>query len=268
MDDILKRAEIKPKSSSEDYTIPFDIIHLPSKGLLYKEGTLAGLESIECQYLTAIQEDILTSPNLLSSGKMLDVLLSSVIRDKSINPAKLTLGDRNTIIVWLRSTGYGSDYPAIINCSSCGKDWEHTFDLGSLDIKELEIEPTEEGFFELTLPKTKAKILFRFITSEDEVSIVKKVEASQKKKGTVIDNSLSLRMMASIVEVNGSRDPFTIRRFVESMPVADSKAFREYVNENEPGVILSQECECKNCGNVSTEVIPIRGNFFWPDSGI
>jgi len=268
MDDILKRAEIKPKSSNEEYTIPFDVIHLPSKGLLYKDGPLAGLESVECHYLTAIQEDILTSPNLLSSGKMLDALLKSVLKDKSIDPSKLTLGDRNAIIIWLRSTGYGSDYPVSINCRSCGKDWENSFDLGGLKIRELEIVPNDEGLFELVLPQTKAKILFRFITSEDEITILRKVEAAQRKQGAIVDNSMSLKMMTSIVEVNGNRDPFVIRKFVEFMPVRDSRAFREYVNNNEPGVIMSQECECTSCGNVSTEVIPIRGNFFWPDSGV
>lgn len=266
MDDVLNRAQIKPKSSSEEYTIPFDVVHLPSKGLLYKEGPLAGLESVECHYLTAIQEDILTSPNLLSSGKMLDALLTSVLKNKTIDPSKLTLGDRNAIIIWLRSTGYGSDYPVSINCRSCSKDWENNFDLGSLKVRELEIVPNGEGLFELILPQTKAKILFRFITSEDEVMILKRVEAAQKKQGVVVDSSMSLKMMTSIVEVNGSRDPFTIKRFVEFMPVKDSRAFRDYVNNNEPGIIMTQDCECPVCGNISTEVIPIRGNFFWPDA--
>jgi hypothetical protein len=153
-----------------------------------------------------------------------------------------------------------------INCRNCGKDWENNFDLGELKVRELGIAPTSDGFFELTLPQTKVKILFRFITSEDEVMILKRVEASQRKQGTVVDSSMSLKMMASIVEVNGSRDPFVIKRFVEFMPVRDSRAFREYVNNNEPGVIMSQECECPSCGNISTEVIPIRGNFFWPDA--
>jgi len=266
MDDVLKRAEIKPKSSNEEYTIPFDIIHLPSKGLLYKDGPLAGVESVEVHYLTAIQEDILTSPNLLQSGKMFDALLSSVLKDKRIDPAKLTLGDRNAIIIWLRSTGYGAEYPAMISCQACGKEWENTFDLSKLKIKELEIEPTSEGYFEYTLPQTKSKVLFRFLTSEDEITIMKKVESAQRKQNQQIDNSNSLKMMASIVEVNGSRDPIIIKKFVEFMPIKDARSFREYVNSNEPGVIMTQDCECPACGNESTEVIPIRGNFFWPNT--
>lgn len=268
MDDVLNRAQIKPKSSNEEYVIPFDVIHLPSKGLLYKDGPLAGVESVECHYLTAIQEDILTSPNLLQSGKMLDVLLSSVLKDKRIDPSKLTLGDRNAIIIWLRSTGYGAEYPVMLGCSDCGKEWENSFDLGALKIRELDISPTEEGYFEFTMPQTKAKILFRFLTSEDEINILRKVEAMQKKQNVQVDASNSLKMMASIVEVNGSRDPITIKRFVEYMPIGDSRAFKDYVNGNEPGVIMSQECECKYCGNISTEVIPIRGNFFWPNTGV
>ena len=268
MDEVLNKAQIKPKSSQEEFTIPFDVIPLPSKGLLYTDGPLAGAEFVECHYLTAIQEDILTSPNLIQSGKMLDVLLNSVLKDKKIDPSKLLLGDRNAIIIWLRSTGYGSEYPVGLTCSSCGKEWENEFDLGKLEIKELELIPDSEGLFSLELPRSKAKIKFKFMTAADEVSVLKKVEAIQKKQGSPIDNTMSLKMTASIVEVNGNRDSLTIKRFVETLPVKDARLFRDYVTHNEPGVIMKQECECPSCGNTSVEDIPIRGNFFWPDSGV
>ena len=83
-----------------------------------------------------------------------------------------------------------------------------------------------------------------------------------------MDRSLSLKLMASICEVDGERDQMIIKMFVESLPVRDARAFREYMGEMEPGIRMEQDCECPQCGNVSQEVIPIRGNFFWPDSGV
>lgn len=268
MDDVLKRGEIKPKSSNEEYTIPFDVIPLPSRGLLYTDECLAGKETVECQYLTAIQEDILTSPNLLQSGRMLDALMTSVLRDKRIDSSKLLLGDRNAIVIWLRSTGYGCEYPVQLKCRSCGKEWVHEFDLSKLEMKFLEVEPDSSKLFTFTMPQTKTTIRFKLLTSEDELGILKKVEAIQKKQGSPVDNTMSLKMAASIVEVNGESNPLAVKRFVECLPVKDAKSFRDYVNKIEPGITMSQDCECTSCGNISTEVIPIRGNFFWPDSGI
>lgn len=267
-EEILKQGEIKPKSSSEEYTIPFDVVPLPSKGLLYKDGPLAGKDYVECHYLTAIQEDILTSPNLLQSGKMLDALLRSVLKDKKIDPTQFSLGDRNAIVIWLRSTGYGSEYPVLVRCSSCSNEWANEFDLSSLAMRELEEIPDAEGLFAFEMPITKKRVRFKFLTSEDEMTILKKVEAIQKKQGSSVDHSMSLKMITSIVDVDGNVDQIGIKRFIESLPVKDARSFREYINKIEPGIIMTQDCECPACGNVSQEVIPIRGNFFWPDSGV
>ena len=267
-DEILKKAEMKPKSSGEEYTIPFDVVPLPSKGLLYKDGPLVGKDSIEVHYLTAIQEDILTSPNLLASGKMLDTLLQSVLKDKTIVPETLTLGDRNAIVIWLRSTGYGPDYPVQVRCNECGNEWANEFDLSALEVRELKEKPDADGLFTFEMPQSKKTVRFKLLTSADELNILKRVEAIQKKQGSQVDRSMSLKMMASICEVDGQADPMIVKMFVESLPVKDARAFREHMGKIEPGVLMTQECECPACGNVSQEVIPIRGNFFWPDSGV
>jgi len=268
MSEILNKGDVKPKSSNTEYAIPFDTVPLPSKGLLYTEGPLVGAESIEVHYLTAIQEDILTSPNLLASGLMLDTLIGSVVKDKSIDPTTLTLGDRNAIVIWLRSTGYGADYQVRLGCGSCGNEWVNEFDLSTLSVRELETLPDKNGLFEFDLPQTKSNVKFRMLTSENENDILKRAEAIQKQQGSSVDHSLSLKMMAAIVEVDGVNDPLETKSFVESMPVRDARAFREYVNSIEPGVLMTQDATCPKCQNVSQEVIPIRGNFFWPDSGV
>lgn len=48
-----------------------DVISLPSGGRFYKNKK----DSVKVAYMTAADENILTSPNLLQSGKVLDVLL-------------------------------------------------------------------------------------------------------------------------------------------------------------------------------------------------
>ena len=58
---------------------PTEFIDLPSKGWFYpKESPLAGGQ-VELKYMTAREEDILTSANLIKQGKVIDVLLESLV---------------------------------------------------------------------------------------------------------------------------------------------------------------------------------------------
>lgn len=267
MNDVLRPQEQKAnRSLAESLDLQYETVPLPSKGVFYKDGTLAGKDSLEVGYLTAAQEDILTSPNLLQSGKLLDVLLKSVIKDKSVNPSELLLGDRNSILVWLRSTGFGHEYEVSMVCRKCGEDYENTFDLSELDYQELEEMPDENLLYTFKLPKSGAEIKFRLLTAGDESEILNIVKSLQKKTKTKIDNTSTLRMAKSIVSVNGSQDQTAINKLSTSMPMQDAKAFNNYVASVEPGIILKQVCVCPHCEHESEEAVPIRSGFLWPES--
>ena len=47
---------------------PTEVVDLPSKGLLYPEGSPLSTGKIEIKYMTAKEEDILTSANLIIQG--------------------------------------------------------------------------------------------------------------------------------------------------------------------------------------------------------
>ena len=267
MSDMQNPAGIKPADSKTEYEIPSDTITLPSRGLVYPKGSpMYGLEEVELQYLTAIQEDIITSPNLISTGKMIPTLLKSVIRDRNINVDDLILGDRNTMLIWLRSTGYGKDYPVKIQCKDCGHTHDYEFDLSALEIKELEVMPDEDGLFSFSLPLAKKIVRFKFMTGKDELEIMKAKNSKRKKLNTQIDNSLSLGLFKLIKEVDGIEDPNDVRKFVTNMIASDARAFRTYMQKIEPGMIMLQDSQCPACGEVNEEVVPIGASFFWPDS--
>jgi hypothetical protein len=57
-----------------------DLIALPSEGKFYKNKK----STVKVAYLTASDENILTSPNLLQNGKVIDVLLDRKIIDQEI----------------------------------------------------------------------------------------------------------------------------------------------------------------------------------------
>lgn len=244
---------------------PFDEVLLPSRGKLYASGPLAGKEAIEVYYLTAKEEDILTAPNLLRSGKVMYHLLKSVLVDKSIDPDKMLLGDRNAILVWLRSTGYGSEYPVNINCKHCNSRFLHEFDLSELNIRSLELEPNDDGLFEHTLPASKKTVRIRFITAEQDAAVDKSIEARAKKLGGT-GNPMTLRLMAFVEEVVGL-DQDEKKKFIETLPVADTRSIRKFIADNEPAIIMRQDAECTECGRINEEAtVPITEHFFWPDA--
>ena len=64
---------------------PTEIVDLPSKGHFYPEDNPLSSGKIELRYMTARDEDILTSVNLIQQGKALDKLIQELIVDKNID---------------------------------------------------------------------------------------------------------------------------------------------------------------------------------------
>ncbi len=156
----------------DDSDIPFDLVPLPSKGLVYK-----GIKGkLPVAYLTASDEDLITSPNLYLDDKIIDILLRKKILDKSLRPENLCKGDRDAIIVWLRATGYGSDFPVSVTDPLTGKNFSSNVDLSGLKIKDFNLKPDIDGFFDYKLPKTGDLVKFKFMSHKDELSYIKLLE--------------------------------------------------------------------------------------------
>lgn len=251
----------KNQTQEVQFQIPFHVIPLPSKGLLYpgQEGT------VKVEYMTAMDENVLTSPNLIKSGKVLDMLMERKVKQSPVPIEKLLVGDRNAIMIWLRATGYGEMYPVKLNDPTSGVEFETEIDLTTLKTKELPegVEPDEKGEFSFTLPKSKKKIKFTLLTVGDEKTILSRAEKYEKATKSQISNALTYRLQAQIKEIDGNRDINFIQQFVNVMPAFDSLKFREYSDSIEPGIDMSVEVE----GPTGTFQAPITLglNFFWPN---
>ena len=80
-----------------DYKFPTEMVELPSKGYFYANGHPLSSGTVEIKYMTAREEDILTSQNLIQQGTVIDKLLEALIVDKSI---KLVEGNKNSKILF------------------------------------------------------------------------------------------------------------------------------------------------------------------------
>ena len=148
-------------------TFPTEIVDLPSKGYFYPETSPLSSGKLELKYMTAKEEDILTSQNLIKQGTVIDILLQSLIVDKTVKVEDLLIGDKTAIMVAARILGYGKDYDFTYDGE------EQKVDLTTLKPIELDESQLKKGSnqFEYVLPKSERKITFKLLTGKDEKNI-------------------------------------------------------------------------------------------------
>ena len=141
-----------------NYEFPTEVIELPSKGKVYPESNPLSNGRVEIKYMTAKEEDILASQNLIKKGVVLDKLFESVVVDKDINIDDIVIGDKNAILLATRILGYGAQYEVEINDPFTGEQQRTTIDLAKIQTKEVdESILTRDNIYEYELPKAKKK---------------------------------------------------------------------------------------------------------------
>ena len=157
---------------------------VPSKGECYDSH----LSTIAVSYLTANDENMIVSPNLYRDGLILDYLLRAKIKNTNIDPDDLLEGDREAIILWLRATGYGTKYPITVTDNKTGIEFDTTVDWTQIKHKPFVLKGDENGYFDFTLPISKDKIKFRFLTHADNKQIeeIEREEQNNIKKERLI----------------------------------------------------------------------------------
>lgn len=150
--------------SDSDTMLQYDVIQLPSNGQCYRSK----VDRVPVAYLTAYDENIITSPNLYKDGLVIDYLLKNKIVNSDINVEDLVSGDADAITLFLRATSYGPDFPIVVRDPETGEQIETTVDLTTLKPKEFKLVGDENGHFEFVTPLKKDRIKFRYLTRKQE----------------------------------------------------------------------------------------------------
>lgn len=246
-----------------EYNFPTETIDLPSGGKFYPEGSPLRSGKLDIKYMTAKEEDILTSTNLIQKGIVLDKLMESLIVTKGVKPDDLLIGDINAVMVASRILAYGKDYPIELLCPHCGKKVNHVIDLSKLGTITPDVPANTEHT--VTLP-TGLVVTFKLLTRADEKAIREEVE-SLKKFNNSIESDSTTRLRFMITSVNGNRDSKIIRELSEAMIIRDVRALREEYKKVSPDIDFDLNVECLSCENVIKSRVPFGANFFWPDLG-
>ena len=165
-------------SAPKQYPFPTEVISLPSKGLCYPESHPLSKGEITIKLMTAKEEDILTSTNLIKKGIHLDKLLESVVVEPGVNVNDILVGDKNAILITSRVLAFGPEYNVTINDPVENEPVEYTVDLSKIKIKEVDDSKlNRQNEYDFTLPVSKAQIKFKLLTHGDELAINKDIEA-------------------------------------------------------------------------------------------
>lgn len=261
-----------PPTSVLDFVNPTEHVALPSGGRFYDEDhPLYGQDTVEIRFMTAKDEDILTSQSLLKNGTALEKLMQNILVDKRISPSTLLVGDRSAILIAARATGYGQQYKTNVTCPSCQETSAFSFDItefetfeGDRDEQEaLGVAPTPDNTYTVKLPLTTVTAEFRLLTGADEIAMTKGIQKRRNKSS--IDGSLSTQFIRAVTSLSGETDRETIKKFSLLMPASDARHLRAAIRSVTPRVDLTQNFECPECGHEQDMEVPLTANFFWPD---
>lgn len=244
---------------SEELTVGYEIIPLPSKGDYYKSKK----DSLKVQYLTTKDEDILTTPSLIENNTVLDVIMKRKILDKDFDFNELIGGDKEAILLFLRKSAYGSDYKVEVSDPRNGIVFPATVDLNKIKYKEISEKPDSNGHFSVYLDVRKKDVKFRLLTDNEEKFVRQNSEAIQKAYGTEYSSFLSQKLKAQIISINGNTDKSYIDKFVDAMPPLDGRKLRRKILDVTPGLDMKYDFTTKD-GYTFNALLSVGIDFFFP----
>ena len=239
----------------DNFTLPHDVVQLPSQGIFYKNKK----KSIKVGYLTASDENILM-------GGGTDITLN-LLRNKIFEPdmrvEELLEGDVEAILVFLRNTGFGPEVTLNLTDPGTGKPFQTTVLLDELTVVNGQ-KPSEDGNFTTVLPKSGATVKLRPLTYGEILEIQKMVDTYPQ--GRIVPK-ITWRLQKEIIEINGSTDKGEIAKFVEQMPILDSKHLRKFMDDNEPKLDMKRVLLAPS-GEKLTANVGFGVEFFRPFFGL
>ena len=244
---------------------PTEEVNLPSQGYFYPKDNPLSSGKVEMKYMTAREEDILTSPNLLKQGLAIDKLLEALIVDKKVKINDLLIGDKNALIIAARILAYGKEY----NFTVYDEDGEQTtakVDLTTLNDKEIDTKDLTQGVneFQFKLPNSKRDANLRLLTHQDEKEL--EIEAERLKKVGGITQAMTSRMKRVIVSVDGKSERAHINNFVDKELLSvDALAIRKFINSVNPDVHMTTTATFED-GTEQEVAVEITAQFFWPSA--
>ena len=238
-----------------DFNLPHDVVSLPSKGIFYKPKK----ESLKVGYLTAADENLLTSPNIFKDGIVYS-LMKSKIYEPGFDVNQMLEVDIQAVLIFLRNTSFGSEYDYSLVDPKTNNRFDASVVVEEINIKNPTQNPDDNGFFEFMLPKSKKNVKLKLLTLGDNREIDKMQD--QYPQGMVAP-TVTRRLEKQIVSLDGDTNKESISKFVNQMPIMDSKEIRKFIRTCEPQLDLTKYVIAPSGEKVTFDVT-FGAEFFRP----
>ena len=230
-----------------DPTVAYDVVELPSRGIHYPLQK----KSVRVAYLTAADENILSSQNLIQNNTVVDELLKRKVIDKDINVDDLVDEDRQAILIFLRNTAFGPEFNLHVTDPKTNEVFTTKVDISEVKFKELKLVSNENGEFTHFMEKSKVEVTFKFLTKKQQKEL-DEIEKSWNGNGVAPIVTKELEMM--IKSISGNREMMNIHNFIQNLPIKDSQDFRKFVKENKPSLDLKKTVKTPSGEDIQVEI--------------
>lgn len=212
-----------------NFTLPHDVVPLPSGGLFYKNKK----STIKVGYLTASDENILMG----RTDDLTMQLLRSKIYEPGVRPEELLEGDIEAILIFLRNTAFGPEMEMSFRDPQTNKEFLTKIMLDELNIIKGQ-QPNEEGMFSTTLPVSGSEVKLKPLTYGESQDLKKALDSYPPGR---VAPRVTMRLAKEVQSINGNTDKGEIMKFIEQMPIADSKHIRKFMYDNEPRLDMKRQ---------------------------
>jgi hypothetical protein len=243
------------KYGQENFSLPHDVVKLPSGGVYYKSKKKA----IKVGYLTAADENILMGGSYTKEGVIM-TLLRNKIYEPDLRPDELLEGDLQAILIFLRNSSFGPEYTFKLKDPETNREFEHVLLMDQINFKIPKETPDDEGLFTTKLPKSGLTVKIKPL-SYGETEEVERM--AQNYPPNRVPPKLTWRLSKMVIEINGNRDSGSIIQTIETLPIIDSKYIRNFISENEPGLDLRRTIIAPSGKEIPFE-ISFGAEFFRP----
>jgi len=256
-------------------TCPKEELELPSKGKFYKEMTYnnipTGLEKgiIHIRPLSTKEERNMERINSTNFYNIWAEIIASVTAEQ-FDPMDLTISDLFYLIYWLRARTFGPTYEIKAECPNCGEEYNDRVnipDFGTVYLEDDIIEP-----FELTMPNSGVRVIFRYPRVKDLVDASKRNYSEKKKKGVKISPTIYQKVLCTQEMVlpdstvlTNEEDSELMIDIYSRMQASDTMMIDEEYAKYDHGLLEPVMKTCPMCETVYEQFPVISPDFFRPN---
>jgi hypothetical protein len=234
-----------------NFSLPHDVVPLPTQGVFYKNKK----KSLKVGYLTANDENIL----MAGGNDMTQTLLRSKIYEPDVRVEDLMEGDVEAILIFLRNTAFGPEMELNLTDPVTKKPFKGNVRLDELNVINGQ-QPSDDGTFITTLPKSQTTVKLKPMSYGEILDVQKMAETYPQGRTAP---KVTWRLNKQILEINGITDRSEISKFIDQMPIADSKYIRKFMDDNEPRLDLMRTVTAPS-GEKLTVNVGFGVDFFRP----